>query len=103
MTFLNLSNKRLVCKFVIYGLKQASRQWNSKFSHALIQHGFIQSKANYSLFTKGSGDGFVAVLVYADDIVISGPNIQVIDRLKEFLHSRFKLKRFGIFKIFLGE
>ena len=47
----------------IYSLKHASRQWYSKFSQALLSFGFLQSKSNYFLFTKGTGPSFVALLV----------------------------------------
>ncbi|GJR37679.1 ribonuclease H-like domain-containing protein [Tanacetum coccineum] len=56
----------------LYGLKQAPRQWNAKLTNALAEHGFEQSKFDYSLYTKHNGDKFVALLVYVDDNVITG-------------------------------
>lgn len=86
--------KRLVCKLhkSIYELKQASRQWFDKFSCAFIFLGFTQSKLDYSLFTKGSGINILALLVYVDDIIITGASLANIESLKKLLHDTFKLR-----------
>lgn len=39
--------------------------------HAL---GFTQSKVEYSLFVRGKGEHPIALLVYVDDVVITGAN-----------------------------
>ncbi|KAL5551858.1 hypothetical protein UlMin_002034 [Ulmus minor] len=98
------SQGKLVCKLhkSIYGLKQASRQWYSKFSQALLKFGFVQSKSDYSLFTKGHGSSFIALLVYVDDIILASPSSITIAELKQFLHTQFQLKDLGCLKYFLG-
>lgn len=55
------SGKQLVCKLhkSIYDLKYASRQWFLKYSDALTLHG-LQSKSDYSLFTKDFSNDYVA-------------------------------------------
>lgn len=49
----------------------------------------------------GVGASFVALLVYVDDIIISGSNTKIIDSLKAFLYSQFKLKDLNKLKYFL--
>lgn len=66
----------------LYCLKQTSRQWYSKLSIFIIGQGFHQSKADYSLFTRKKGNSFTAILVYVDDIIIAGDNVEVINSLK---------------------
>lgn len=77
--------ENLVCKLnkSIYGLKQASRQWFVKFSSTLISLGFIQSKCDYSFFTKGAGSSLVILLVYVDDIILASPSNIVISEVKQ--------------------
>ncbi|XP_026430000.1 uncharacterized protein LOC113326496 [Papaver somniferum] len=86
----------------LYGLKQASRQWFSKFSTALLNTGFTQSHADYSLFTFHSGEISIYVLVYVDDIIITGNNDLAIQDLKHKLESQFSLKNLGRLQYFLG-
>jgi len=75
----------------IYGLKQTSRSWFNKFRHTLVSFGFCQSKHDYSLLTKGFGISFIVLLIYVDDIVLVGPNIDCIQTVKNHIQNTFKL------------
>lgn len=68
------SQLRLVCRLKksLYGLRQAPRQWFSKISVTLLCDQFVQSKADYSLFTKYTADKITLILVCVDDLLIAG-------------------------------
>lgn len=86
----------------IYGLKQASRQWFAKFTEVLIQFGFKDSENDYFLFTLRKGTDVVLLLVYVDDVIITGISVQLIQSLKSFIHDKFHIKDLGHLKHFLG-
>ncbi|XP_019418514.1 PREDICTED: uncharacterized protein LOC109329291 [Lupinus angustifolius] len=97
-------NPGMVCKLQksIYGLKQASRQWHNKLTAVLIQSGFSKSVADYSLFVKNFESSFTAILVYVDDLILTGNNINEINHMKQLLDSEFSIKDLGKLKFFLG-
>ncbi|GKD62995.1 ribonuclease H-like domain-containing protein, partial [Tanacetum coccineum] len=95
-------NKVCRLKKSLYGLKQAPRQWNAKMTSALIENGFSQSKSDYSLYTKSEKGVFLALLVYVDDIIITGNNISEIEKFKVYFKSKFMIKDLGKLKCFLG-
>jgi len=67
-----------VCKLYksLYGLKQASRQWFTKLSNALKAAGFHQYLFDYSLFVRSYQGNFLALLIYVDNVILGGNNLQ---------------------------
>ncbi|GJV62522.1 ribonuclease H-like domain-containing protein [Tanacetum coccineum] len=68
----------------------------------LSEFGFKQSFNDHSLFVKAIGCVFVALLVYVDDIIISGNDTSKIENIKTFLRSKFQIKDLGKLKYILG-
>ena len=93
-----------VCKLnkSLYGLKQASRQWFHKLTGSLLSFGYIQSKADTSLFTKYRNGSFTALACYVDDIVLAGTDLAEISSVKAYLHSAFTIKDLGVLKYIMG-
>ncbi|CAL1372799.1 unnamed protein product [Linum trigynum] len=86
----------------IYGLKQASRNWYQKFTAALCELGFRSSPADHSLFVFRRGEIFVVALIYVDDVILAGTDMNFINHVKKFLDHRFSIKDLGPLRYFLG-
>jgi hypothetical protein len=86
----------------LYGLKQAPRCWFAKLKSALLKYGFTQSYSDYSLFTLRRDSTELYVLVYVDDLIISGNDNKSIVSFKSYLSTCFHMKDLGTLKYFLG-
>ncbi|CAL1381785.1 unnamed protein product [Linum trigynum] len=94
----HLQGKVCRLKKSLYGLKQASRQWYLKLTEFLTKLGFQQSYEDYSVFKTST----VVLVIYVDDIIVAGPNLEDIQSVKTQLQKGFKVKDLGNLKYFLG-
>lgn len=101
---MDVHNAFRVCKLhkSLYGLRQAPRCWFLKLSTALKEYGFVQSYSDYSLFTYRKLEVHLSILVYVDDLLISGSDSSAITELKKYLGRCFHMKDLGALKYFLG-
>ena len=98
------SSTKEVCKLnrSLYGLKQAPRAWFEKFRSTLLQFNLVQSQYDSSLFLRTTATGIVILLVYVDDIVITGNDSLLIAQLQQHLQESFHMKNLGNLTYFLG-
>jgi len=75
---------------------------SATFSKVIQKAWNIQSKADYSLFTKTLESSFTTVLLYVDDIILTWNDDVEIKHLKEFLLQHFRIKDLGTLKYFMG-
>jgi hypothetical protein len=93
-----------VCKLhkSIYGLKQAPRAWFTRLSHALLNLGFNGSQIDHSPFIYHFGSVHIFLLVYVDDIILTGNHEVTMNMLIAKLKTYFAMKELGPLGYFLG-
>jgi len=92
------SNPHKVCRLhkSLYGLNQALRQRFAKLSSKLLVYGFVHSYADYSLYTYKKDGKFMTLLVYVDDLVLTGKDPSLCASFKQYLNQCFYIKHLGL-------
>ncbi|CAN0876377.1 Retrovirus-related Pol polyprotein from transposon TNT 1-94 [Linum grandiflorum] len=103
-SYISSDSSKVACllRRSLYGLKQAPRAWFEKFQTTILSHGFHQSLNDPSLFTKRTVAGLTVLLLYVDDMILTGDDVNGIAAVKKVLHDSFKLKDLGTLSYFLG-
>ena len=82
MGFVDPAHPDMVCnlKRSLYGLKQAPRAWYSRFATFLLSQGFVEVKADTSVFVFRHGLD-TAYLLYVDNIVLTASSLDLLRRV----------------------
>ena len=86
----------------LYGLKQAPRAWNARLSQYLAMLGFSATKSDSSLFVYKKGPQIAYLLLYVDDIVLTGSSPAPINSIITSLKNEFSITDMGRLSHFLG-
>lgn len=88
-------NPRLACllKKSLYGLKQASRQWNLCFTNFLKRFNLRPLVKDNCIFTRTSNNQDILIIaLYVDDVLICCNNMRLISSVVSNLRSQFQIK-----------
>ena len=85
-----------------YELKQALRAQYTTPKNVILQLGFHNPKADFSLFIYNHDSNFCYLLVYVDDFVITGNNSTLVATIIKQLGDMFSLKDMGFLHFCLG-
>eukprot|EP00253_Pinus_taeda_P006877 PITA_06877 len=94
-----------VCKLVnyLYDLKQAQRAWYEKLTEHLLKLNFNHFYLDdVTLFVKKVGKIVVYLVVYVDDLLMTGNNERYIASIKKELGKSFEMTDLGYVHYYLG-
>ncbi|CAB1121335.1 unnamed protein product [Ectocarpus sp. CCAP 1310/34] len=84
----------------LYGLRLSPKGWNGTFHQFLLELGFVPSTADPCLYILHAGE--VILLVYVDDILLTGTNAELVSTIIELIKERFETVDIGDAKFILG-
>lgn len=100
--FIDKSHPDYVCKLhkAIYGLRQAPRAWYTEFKNFITSIGFVCSQSDPFLFILHGTDSVVFILLYVDNIILTGSSQSRIFHVNNALARHFFSQGLISFDIF---
>ena len=97
-------NPNYVCKLKrgLYGLKQSPRIWFERLGNYLKSMNFKQSCGDASVFMNDGKYSKIIIVLYVDDLIITGDNDELIQKIKHNMSNEFEITELGELKYFLG-
>ena len=71
---------------------QASRSWNKHFDSVIKAFGFVQTFGEACIYKKVSGSSVAFLILYVDDILLIGNDIEFLASIKGYLNKSFSMK-----------
>ena len=102
--FVDPKGANKVCKLQrsIYGLMQASQSWNKRFDSVIKAYGFIQTFGEAYIYKKVSGSSVAFLILYVDDILLIGNDVEFLENIKGFFKRSFSKEDLGKATYILG-
>ena len=73
-------------------------QWYKKFDSFMHRIGFKRCEADHCCYVKFFDNSYMILLLYVDDMLIVGSDIEEINNLKKQLSKQFAIKDLGAAK-----
>ena len=94
----------------LYGLKQASRNWNNDINQYLVDNGFTRLEADPCIYVKNiettvngvTNIKYLMVALYVDDLLIAGSTKNMVTQPESIFEAKYKMKKLNAIKQLLG-
>ena len=86
----------------LYSLKQAPRAWYENMDSFLLSQNFERCKFDLNVYMLRTHDSLLILVLYVDDLLITGNSTSAIATVKRALHDRFLIMDMGPLHLFLG-
>jgi hypothetical protein len=96
-------NKVLKLKKSLYGLKQASHEWNKNIHQSLLELGFTATKSDPCIYVRDDEDNEkFYIILYVDDILLLSKQLKTLEDVKCKLLSKYEMHDLGPVGLFIS-